>query len=272
MSPTVEVVSLHCYPVKSCRVLDLAEAGVASAGLTHDREWMLVDGDGGFITQRTHPQLARLVPALEPGSLVLRREGRRELRLPLAASGPRRRVKVWDHVTFAFDAGDSAAAWCSEAIGAEVRLVRADPQSERRAHPQYAGESHAPLRFPDGYPILLISEESLAALNARLDRPLPMNRFRPNIVIRGAGPHAEDSIRELVAGELVLKPVKPCTRCRITKTDQASGAVSDDDEPLRTLKTYRWNRTLHGIAFGQNCVVAGGVGAMLRVGDRLSVV
>jgi uncharacterized protein YcbX len=270
MSPSVEVVSLHCYPVKSCRVVDLSVAPVASTGLPHDREWMIVDDKGGFITQRTHPQLALLSPAIADGELLLRREGQWELRVPLAAPGMERTVEIWDKTTSAYDAGDAAAEWCSAAVGEAVRLVRANPSSPRHANSSYAGTWLAPLRFPDGYPLLLIAQESLDTLNARLATPLPMNRFRPNIVIRGAGPHVEDEFREFVAGDLVLRAVKPCTRCRITRTDQYTGHVSDDDEPLRTLKTYRWNPTLHGIAFGQNCVVAGGAGTSLAIGDRLA--
>lgn len=271
MSASAEIVSLHCYPVKSCRAVDLGAAVVASDGLAHDREWMMVDAHDRFVTQRSHPQLARVVTAVEDDLLVLRRDEVEELRVPRDASGARRSVGIWDDEVVAVDAGDAAAEWCSRAAGAPVRLVRADPLEMRPADSHYAGGVAAPLRFPDGYPILLLSLESLAALNQRLDRPLSMNRFRPNIVIRGAGPHAEDAWREFVVGNLVLRGVKPCTRCRITVTDQESGEVSSDDEPLRTLKRYRWDRTLRGVTFGQNCVIAGGAGATLRAGDRVSL-
>ncbi|MGB8326294.1 MAG: MOSC N-terminal beta barrel domain-containing protein [Steroidobacteraceae bacterium] len=269
MSATVEVVSLHCYPVKSCRAVDRKVARITNSGLPFDREWMIVDARGGFLTQRTHPQLALITPTVEAAQLVLRCDGQRELRIALGEPGSEREVEIWDARTSALDCGDAAAEWCSEAVGEPVRLVRANPAAPRRADSQYSGTVQAPLRFPDGYPILLIAQESLDALNARLESALPMNRFRPNIVIRGAGPHAEDALREFVAGSLVLRAVKPCTRCRITMTDQLNGRLTGDDEPLRTLKTYRWDATLHGVAFGQNCVVASGAGASLAVADRL---
>lgn len=263
------VTALHVYPVKSCRGIAVAAARLTPAGLEHDRRFMIVTAEGRFVTQRERPGLARIGTALDGDRLVLEIPGAP----PLAVEGDPaavREVVVWRDRCRALDCGEEVAARLEGFLGAPARLVEFDPAGVRRSDPAWTGGLDGRVRFGDGFALLLTAEESLADLNARLPRPVPMDRFRPNVVIRGLGPFAEDAVGAFVADGLDLRPVKPCARCRITTTDQATGEVADE-EPLRTLRTYRFDPRLPGIAFGQNVVVAVGEGRWLRVGERLEV-
>jgi uncharacterized protein YcbX len=262
------ITQLYIYPVKSCRGISLDRAVIQSAGLEHDREWMIVRPDGRYMTQREQPRLALIVPALEGRFLVLRAPESSELRLPMQHDGATIPVRIWRDSCPAIDMGDDAAKWLSRHLGEPVRLVRFQPTHRRLSNLEWTQGAEAENRFSDGYPLLLISEASLADLNRRLEHPLPMNRFRPNIVLDGLAPYAEDHIDELFAGELRLRAVKPCTRCVITTTDQDTGEVAGA-EPLRTLRTYRSSRDPTGVLFGQNLIVVAGVGSELHVGMQL---
>lgn len=259
--------SLVIYPVKSCHGIRVSEARVGPRGLEHDREWMWVDESGCFVTQRELPWLARVETSMTEGHLVLRYPGRPELRVPLAAD--RRRsvsVRIWRDACQAWDEGDAAADWIADLSGRPLRLVRFSTEHHRPCDAQWVGTDPAEAAFADAYPVLVISEESLAELNRRIvgDGPLPMDRFRPNVVVRGGTPYIEDAAKILRADEVVLRLVKPCVRCRITTTDQTTAAVGV--EPLRTLATYRKHAELRGVVFGQNAIPLRGVGQWLRVG------
>jgi uncharacterized protein YcbX len=182
-----------------------------------------------------------------------------------------RAVTVWKFSGSGIDCGDEAAAWCSEYLETPLRLVRFDPGQPRVCSPEWTPGTRAVTEFSDGYPMLVISRASLAELNSRLPKALPMERFRPNLVIDGVDAYDEDRIHELRAGDLAIRIVKPCTRCSITTTDQQRGAV-DGVEPLATLKTYRHDRELKGVTFGQNAIPASGVGSTLRVGQTFDIV
>lgn len=270
----VVVTALHVYPVKSCRGIALDVVRISDTGLANDRRWLVVDPNGRFITQRETPRLALVGTALAGDSLVLELPGAPALRVPEVAGGEAREVVVWGSQCAALDCGAESAGALSEFLGREVRLVQFDPRGERLADPGWAGDVVARVQFADGYPMLLIGEESLADLNARLPAPLPMNRFRPNIVVRGLPAYGEDAAGEFADGPLRLRPVKACTRCRITTTDQATGEFTGD-EPLKTLRTYRWSAELRGVMFGQNVVLASPPPAsgthVLRVGQELAV-
>jgi len=265
------IASLHIYPVKSCRGIDLAKARMTPTGLEWDRRWMIVDAKHRFVTQREHPRLAAITTTIADGRLELSAEGHSTLIVDARAGGSARPVKIWKDNCSGLDAGDEAAAWLSRVLGTSFRLLRFDEQVPRLADPHYAGTKPQPVTFTDGFPVLLLSRESLAELNRRLPAPIPMNRFRPNVVIEGVAAHAEDAMANFRSGAIVLRGVKHCTRCATTTTDQQNGSRNPRQEPLRTLKTYRHDRQLHGVAFGQNCVVAEGVGEMLAVGAPLSI-
>ena len=260
--------ALHLYPVKSCRGIAVTEATVASAGLEHDREWMIVTPAGRFVTQRECPRLALIAPHLSDDALTLAAPGAGRLVVPLESCGDVRQVTVWGEHCPAFDQGEPAARWLSERLGRPLRLVRFDPSHRRLSDSTWTGGVEAPNRFSDGYPLLAISRASLDDLNARLPVPLPMDRFRPNLVLAGLPPYGEDALDDLVAGDVRLRRVKPCTRCAITTTNQATAEV-EGDEPLRTLKSYRWDKALRGVTFGQNLIVVAGAGASLRTGMEL---
>jgi uncharacterized protein YcbX len=279
----ITLTALNVYPVKSCRGIALDSARVTRAGLEHDREWMIVTPEGRFLTQREEPRLARIGVALTEGMLVLSADGAGELRVPLdsfdntapgreaAAPPPSGRaveVTVWRDHCRAIDEGGDAAEWLTALLGHPLRLVRFDPAQDRPSDPAWTGGLQALNRFSDGFALLAISAASLADLNERLASPLPMNRFRPNLVLEGLPPYGEDAIVDLAAGDVRLRRVKPCTRCIITTTDQASG-VRVGDEPMRTLKSYRWDPVLKGVTFGQNFIVVAGAGGRLGVGMEL---
>lgn len=270
--PTVQ--ALNIYPVKSARAVPLASVSLAATGFEWDRQWMVVDAADSFITQRTHPRLARVVPAIGPDALTLSVEGLESLDVPLAAGGASVTVQVWNDSCIAQDQGDEAAEWLSEAIGDAVRLVRVGPHMVRDANPGYAQPDAAPITFVDGYPILVCNTASLADLNARMPSPVPMERFRPNLVIDGLSPFEEDRIAALTIespqGEPVrLRLVKPSVRCVIPSTEQRTGERSTN--PLPFLRKFRFDRALKGITFGENAVIASGIGHTLSVGARCTV-
>lgn len=265
----ITLAGLHVYPVKSCRGIELDEALVTETGLEHDREWMVVTPEGRFLTQRELPRLALVGTRLEQRSLWLSAPHGAPLEVPLDHAGAPAEVVVWRDRCAARDAGDAAARWLGDTLEREVRLVRFDAAHLRRSDAAWTGATRAYTQFADGYALLAISTASLDDLNARLPMPLPMNRFRPNLVLDGLPAYGEDGLGEFRIGDQVrLRAVKPCMRCAITTTDQDTGAV-DGAEPLRTLKTYRWNARLHGIEFGQNVIVLAGAGTTLARGMEL---
>jgi uncharacterized protein YcbX len=265
----VTLAELFVYPVKSCRGIAVRQAELGPRGLQYDREWMVVSAQRRFLTQREAPRLALVTTALQQDSLELSAPGLPAIGVPLRreSGGASVEVTVWrDHV-LASDEGDAAASWFSGLLQRDVRLVRFDASRPRHTDPAWsqglAGES----AFSDGYPVLVLSRGSLDDLNARLPSALPLDRFRPNIVLHGCAPYAEDTIRELACDGVRLRRVKPCTRCIITTTDQAT-ATPQGDEPLRTLRRYGWDAGLHGVTFGQNAIVL--TGGLLATGCRLN--
>ncbi len=267
---SVRIASLHCYPLKSGGGVDVEQTALTAAGLLNDRSWMLVTPAGRFLTQRELPRLALVRPRLTATELVLEAPACEPLVVSLRDPGTAVPVVVWGDTCMAFDAGAAAATWLQAFLERECRLVRFDPQRRRLSARAWTGELEAENQFSDGFPVLVISQASLADLNSRLERPLPMNRFRPNIVVEGLEAYDEDRIAELYDDTMTLRLVKACTRCRITTTDQET-AVLDGEEPLRTLKRYRFDTTLHGVIFGQNAIVIRGAGSTLRRGQGLKV-
>lgn len=256
----VRIESLHIYPVKSAAVIDVPQSRVTPQGLLHDRSWLIVNPQGQFLTQRSHPQLACLQTQITSQGLLLRDPQAGDLLLPIELPAwdneheqPLQKVRVWKRDMLAYDAGDRAADFVSMIIGEPARLMRASKET-----------------FPDGYPLLLCTEESLAALNAQLPDALPMNRFRPNIVVSGIPAWQEDHLQYLTIGsDIVLRPMKACTRCVMTRIDQSTGEPGLS--PLEALRRLRYDPVLRGVTFGQNLRVDRGFGKEIRVGDRLDV-
>ncbi len=263
------IIGLFIYPVKSCGGIAVDKARLDTAGLEHDRRWMIVDATGTFLTQRSLPRLALIATRLGGGALELAAAGMPALRVATNPPGPVVDVRVWNDTCAAFDCGSAAADWLATVLGRPARLVRFDERCERLSDSYWTGGTSVRNAFSDGFPLLLIGEASLRDLNRRLAEPLPMNRFRPNIVVDGLDPYDEDFVATFTRDGVQLRPVKPCTRCAITTTDQDTAARGV--EPLLTLAGYRHHEQLDGVVFGQNVIIAAGVGASLQVGDELAV-
>jgi uncharacterized protein YcbX len=215
--------------------------------------------------------MALIETALDDNALTFAATGRVSLRVARDAGRDALAVTVWKFSGSGIDCGDEAAAWVSDFLETPLRLVRFDAGQPRVCPPEWTQGKHAVTEFADGFPMLVISRASLAELNSRLPKALPMERFRPNLVLDGVDAYDEDRIHELRSGGFAIRMVKACTRCSITTTDQQRGAV-DGVEPLATLKTYRHDRELKGVIFGQNAIPASGVGSTLRVGQTFEVV
>jgi uncharacterized protein YcbX len=256
---------LHVYPIKSAAGLAPAEWDVGALGLRYDRRWMVVDRGGTMLTQRSHPRLGQIRPQVGDGVLRVETDGMPPLELPLDP-GPAvsLSVNIWDDTCLASWTGERAARWFSDVLQSDCSLVHIAEANARTVDPDYAPPGHR-VGFADAFPFLMISEASLADLNRRLATPLPMNRFRPNLVIAGLEPFGEDRLGAFGIGRLRFSAVKPCDRCVVTTTDQQTGERGV--EPLRTLATYR--RINGKVLFGQNVVHEGS--GRLRVGDTLQV-
>jgi uncharacterized protein YcbX len=218
-----------------------------------------------FLTQREYPRLALIVPSFDDAHLRLTAPDMIPIAIPLRCDGEHLEVVIWRDRCAGVDQGDTVAAWLSQFLGTDCRLVRMADDWVRTVDQTFAQPQDS-VGFADGFPLLLASESSLADLNARMDAVLPMNRFRPNIVITGATPLAEDTWRKIRVGDMTLRVVKPCARCAITMVNQASG-MAQGPEPLATLTTYR--KQNGQVMFAQN-VIHDREG-LLRVGDTLEV-
>jgi uncharacterized protein YcbX len=273
---TTRIARLFVYPIKSCAGVELNEAVLTKTGLDLDRAWMVVDSDGGFVSQRQLPRMALVKVQLKHYEVILRAPGMLALHLAIDGVEAPVKVRVWDDEVKAFDMGDIAAQWFSDFLGQKLRLVRFDPDHRRLSSMKWTGGAEALNQFSDAFPLLVASEGSLDELNRRLvaagHKTVGMERFRPNIVLAGLEAHDEDRIgliRVEADGEVQLRPVKPCVRCPIPDIDPATGEstpyVSD------TLQTYRQNEVVNGaVTFGMNAIVVQGIDQTLRVGQPVT--
>lgn len=264
----MQVTGINIYPIKSTRPIALSESEVLPRGLPWDRRWMLVERDGRFITARQHPALAMIETALGMDTLNVSVAGRADLRIPLAEpAAPSVPVTVWKDRCEAVPVGPAADAWFSDYLGIACRLVRMTDQVVRRVNPDYGGPADQ-VSFADGFPLLLLSEASLHDLNRRLRTPVPMQRFRPNLVVDGEQPYGEDRWRRIRVGEVEFAGVKNCSRCIFTTIDPHTGVKDAAGEPLRTLASYR-RREGGGVFFGQNLIPRSR--GVIRLGDTVRV-
>jgi len=232
----VTISGLRVYPIKSFGGVELSESQVEKRGLRHDRRWMLVDAEGIFLTQRSDTRLALFRTGIGEAGLQLSTPDGRILLVPYEPVGSIKTVQVWKNVCEAVQVCPSVDEWFSDYLGMQCSLVYMPDSSERATHPDFTRQGDI-VGFADAFPILVIGEHSLEDLNDRLVVPVPMNRFRPNVIVKGTRPYAEDVWRFFSVGNLSLRFAKSCGRCSVTATDQDTGEVGV--EPLRTLATYR---------------------------------
>ncbi|HLU78344.1 MAG TPA: MOSC N-terminal beta barrel domain-containing protein [Burkholderiaceae bacterium] len=282
---TISILSLHTYPVKSCGSITHTQIGVSATGLAHDREWVVVDHNGHFLTQRTHPRMALVQPALDASALFLNAPEMPTLRISLRPTEPRKAavpLHIWNSPTLGQDEGDLAGRWFSDYLGLPCRLYRTHPEARRLADPnrisqwreRNPGQTTFPeehlVGFADGFPFLIANQASLEDLNTRLlargQESVSMTRFRPNIVVQGLEAYEEDYVSSLQIGPLTLALVKRCPRCTVPNVDPLTAETSE--EPMHTLQSYRSFES--GVLFGVNAVIAGTqADSVLSVGDQL---
>jgi uncharacterized protein YcbX len=267
----VTLSALYVYPVKGLAAIAVREAEVTPRGLQYDRRFMVAGPDGEFFTQRDIPRMATIWTEIDGGLLRLAAPEAGEVSLPLEpADGEPATVRVWSSTCQAIAPSHAADLWLGEYLGTECRLVYMPDDSRRPTNAEYGGPGHI-VSFADGYPVLVTNEDSLADLNARIGarghRAVPMSRFRPNLVIGNAGAFAEDRWTGVRVGSAAFTVAKPCGRCQVTTTDQASGEVQGP-EPLATLASFRQHPDF-GPLFGANCVIART--GTVRVGDSVEI-
>lgn len=262
--------ALHLYPVKGCRGLAVPSAEVDALGLVGDRRFLITDPTGKFLTQRSHPVMALIGTALAAEHLMLTFADRPSLAVRRAPdpAAPGITVEVWSSTGLqAEDCGDQAATWLTSVLGTPARLARIGSAFHRAVKPSKAQPGDV-VNFADGYPLLIAGTASLDDLNDRLiaqgESPVPMDRFRPNLVVSGAAPFAEDRWPRLRVGSVVLRAAGDCVRCPVVTTDQAT--AERGPEPLRTLAGYRRQPGGQGVIFGQNLIHESKTGT-LRVGN-----
>jgi uncharacterized protein len=263
--------AIHIYPLKSCAPLALDAAEVEPRGLSHDRRWMVVDAGGEFLTGRQHPRLTLISAMPDGNALRLTAPGMPALYVaPPQAGDARINTAVWGASVSPQLVAAAAHAWISGFLGVPCRLVHMDTACIRAVRAKYDGkygQAGDVVSLADAFPLLLISQAALDQLNAKLAQPLPMLRFRPNLVVADTSPHAEDDWRRIRVGGVEFDVVKPCTRCVFTTVDFERGQFDPSGEPLRTLKTYR--RTPDGITFGQNLIPRSS--GSVHVGDAVAI-
>jgi uncharacterized protein YcbX len=273
----VEITALTVYPVKSMRGIALDSAVLTPLGLEHDRRFMVVRPDGSFVTQRDTPLLALVETALEADGVVLSRDGFGELFVPFDVTGGEPvQTRVWKDGCEAVDQGEVVSRWLTGVLESKERLHLV-AMAKDYVRPQGKADllgSETRTLFADAAPFLVASEDSLARLNRELvsggHDAVPMNRFRPNVVIRGLYPFAEHTSGRISTESWSLQLRYPCERCIVTTIDQDTAQKNPGKEPYRTLRNLNPmpGKDRPGPAFGQNATLAAGAGRAIRTGDQ----
>ncbi len=261
----MKVSAIYCYPIKGCSGISLKEAELTGEGLKYDRNWMIVDESGRFISQRSHPHLCLFKIAIQGDRIAVQFKGQ-SIDIPVESNSLNyASVSVWDDTISAQVVSEEINQWFSDQLNQPLRLVKLTAKTNRLIDPKYA-KNNETVSFADGYPYLAIGESSLDDLNERLEEKIPMNRFRPNIVFSGGKPFEEDAWEKVNVGASTFIGVKRCARCQVTTTDQETGLVGK--EPLKTLSKYR--REGNKVFFGQNLMLE--TGNWIKVGDSINVI
>ena len=259
---------LYVYPIKSLGGIELNSASLTDRGIEHDRRWMLVDEEYRFMTQRVYPQMALLRTAIHANEITVYEKGNEvdKISLNLYPTGNgMMKVQVWDDVCDAMQMSDEINQWFSQKLNCACKLVYMPDATKRKVNAEYALHDDI-TGFSDAFPVLMIGQASLDDLNSRLDKPVPMNRFRPNIVFTGGTAFEEDTMKHFQISGIDFYAVKPCARCVVTTTDQETGIAAK--EPLKTLSSYRTGNSI--VYFGQNILYKNE--GIIKVGDELKVV
>ncbi len=259
---------LYVYPIKSLGGIELNSASLTDRGIEHDRRWMLVDEDHRFLTQREFPQMALLRTAIHANELTVYEKGNEagKISVNLYPRGSElTKVEIWDDVCNAIEISSEANVWFSKKLNMSCKLMYMPDESKRKVDMDYALNNEI-TGFSDAYPLLMIGQASLDDLNSRLEKPVQMNRFRPNIVFTGGAAFEEDTMQHFQISGIDLYAAKPCARCVVTTTDQETGSTAK--EPLKTLASYRTGN--NKVYFGQNILYKNE--GMIKVGDELKVV
>ena len=260
----IKIESLHIYPLKSAKGISLTEMKVVKTGPQYDREWMLVDKNNNFITQRTHSQLCKIEQKISADRLFFTDDLNNEFSVPLERTDSEViSIRIFGKETEAEIVSPEANQWFSNFFQQEVRLVRSPEKPSR-----YTSGNHGPQReilFPDGYPLLLTTHETLAELNGKLSTPVRMDQFRPNIVVSGAAANDEEKWVDFNLGSIEFSSVKACTRCKVITVNQSSG--ESDKEVMQTLKSYRTKDDQ--VIFGRNLIHHGE--GQLKLDDELKL-
>jgi uncharacterized protein YcbX len=269
--PAVTIKQLFYYPVKSCAGVEVSEAQVSATGLLHDRRWMVVDADGMFVTQRERPELALVVPRVANGVLSLSAPQAQapELTVPIDARREHIQVEIFGEHYLAVSVSEAADLWLSQYLKSPHRLVAFDNDVLRKGGVQYPKRDDAPTLFPDNYGLLVLSDASLSDLNRRMPQALPVNRFRPNVIVSGLKAYEEDYLVGIKSGGSKLRFVDLCFRCNLTTIDQNTTQMGE--EPLKTLMSYRVDPKNSGVKFGAYFAVEEGKAGRLRVGDEAEI-
>ena len=272
---------INIYPIKSLKGISLNEAIIEKRGLQYDRRWMLVDSNGIFFTQREFPKMATIAIELAESGLKVAADGFENLFIPYQPTTDEKiKVRVWQSVCDAIESGDEINRWFSEVLQTNCRLVYMPDESKREVNPLF-NQNDDIVSFADGYPFLIIAENSLGDLNSRLKNEIPMNRFRPNFVVQNSAAFAEDGWKKLSIGNTIFRVTKPSERCVITTVDQQRGFFTGK-EPLKTLANFRLAKDVfpdnfqsfgmnkNAVLFGQN-LIAENFGETLKIGDEIKI-
>jgi uncharacterized protein YcbX len=258
---------INIYPVKSLKGISLSSANIEPRGLKYDRRWMLVDQNNRLVTQREYPKMAIITVNTGSDGLEITTDGKPSFFIPFKLKNTESlMVTVWRSTCKAFTVDKEVDNWFSDFLNTNCRLVYMPDDTKRPINPDYDPGNNI-VSFADGYPFMLLTQASLNDLNEKLEISLPMNRFRPNLVISGTEAFDEDKWKQISIGDNLFEIVKPCERCSVTTIDQQTG-VRDGKEPLKTLAQYR---TINGkVLFGQNMV--GPKKGTIHVGDKVEII